>query len=80
MPDSSATPRHTVIDVLTRRRAWARREVSVIRHMSGCQRLQPVEHALGRRVVHGADDSPVGKEQHMVGVPGGNGIMRDHHD
>src|SRR5688572_33269497 len=80
-PLRNAQPAMTAIDVSSRRPLRARAPFSAILNIeSVAESLEPVEHAIGRRLHHLVDDLAVRQEDDAVGVARRAWIVRDHHD
>src|SRR5690242_18501989 len=91
-PDTNITPRTTARPDSTSRSLREKTLLRVARSMSGhrpgqlvprgqgVEALHRVEYGLGARVDQFGDDRTVGEEDHPVGVGGGVGVVRHHHD
>src|SRR6478672_9678483 len=81
VPDTNATPNITATPVSRERTFLAQIPLSVTLHMwLGAQALHLVEHGIGVGDEQLVDDRAVGEEHHPVGVPRGDGVVRDHDD
>src|SRR4051794_9315025 len=83
VPARNATPRKTAKNVPMSRRLCAHSAAKVSLTMTSPllpERLHPVEHPLRGRGLHPVDDPAVGEEDHLVGVAGGDRVVRDHDD
>src|SRR6266540_1391237 len=82
VPDRNATPSSTARNVPVSRRLWLHRPLRLTVSMVSSlpERLDAVEHLLGRGLGHAADDAAVRQKQHGVGVAGRHRVVGDHHD
>src|SRR5690242_16337864 len=81
VPDMNATPSITARAVSANRSLWASSPLIVTRRMvllAGV--LDAIDDGLGRRALELVDDLAVGEEDDAIGVTGGDGVVRDHHD
>src|SRR5215207_1989923 len=84
-PTTNATPARIEIAIAIVRPRRARmllraRSVVVPNDTSVPEPLHSIEHLLGGRTRQLVDDPPVGQEDDVVGIRGGDGIVRHHHD
>src|SRR5690625_2563844 len=85
-PATNATPRMTAKADRPRRSLRAARFLRVARSIAsahlahGVGLLEAVEHPLGGRLEHLVHKSPVGEEQHPIGVCRGVRVVGHHHD
>src|SRR5439155_11450767 len=81
VPDMNATPSITARAVSAKRSLWASSPLIVTRRtVLLADVFHVVDDRLRGRVLELVDDLPVGKEDDAVGVTGGDGVVRDHHD
>ncbi len=82
VPDMNATPRITASAVSAKRSLWASSPLIVTRPTDYSPRLfarrSMIVSAVGFCEL--VDDLPVGEEDDAIGVPGGDRVVRDHHD
>src|SRR5690606_26387196 len=79
-PTTKPTPITTAKAVIRNRSLWPRTLRTATRSTSASELLHAVEHPLGGRVGHLVGDAPVDEEDDAIAVPGGHGVVGDHHD
>src|SRR5437764_3930097 len=81
VPDMNATPSITARAVSANRSLWASSPLIVTRRtVLLADVFHVVDDCLGGRILELVHDLPVGEEDDAIGVAGGDGVVRDHHD